>query len=475
MPEKGKYRVRRGARIYGPFTRAQLDQLLTSGRIGDLDLISKDDGPWLAAGQSRAYAGEFEEEREQRVDPRLSAPLSPPTTPLPGNAYSSGPAEPLADGSLPPPLPQRSPPPVPGAGAPSAAAGSGRVLPAPTVGARRVMSWWRQADRRTRYGGLGAFAVLLVAGLALMAWLLLHDRSEADFAFLPDDCEVVAGLNLEAWLASSAYQTLKKQLPQFDQVFAGGAKESTGVELTEIQRITFGGNLTAADNGVMVIRTKKAVTSNDILASKGMENFKETTIGRFVIYEKPGEAFCIPDGRTIIMGSPETLRQVLERNRTATLSAEMAGTLKQVDLGKAMGVAVQLRKDKLKGLLGAGAMPVDMARMLEQVEGVALRVDWTSRIDWRLILSCREAKTAEELRKLIDGGLVAFKKAARLPKEMLKMLDSLQIGTTGARLTLAMQLEPMMLADMVRGLGADGGNAATVQRMLEGFVGGRKN
>ena len=49
-PKKGDLRVLSGGRVVGSLTRGQVEQLCTARRVGDDDLISAVDGPWMRVG-----------------------------------------------------------------------------------------------------------------------------------------------------------------------------------------------------------------------------------------------------------------------------------------------------------------------------------------------------------------------------------------------------------------------------------------
>src|SRR5262249_3036898 len=260
---KSTLRVRKGPKIYGPYTREQVAILLAQGRIADTDLVSENDGPWVALAN-------------------LAAEPSLTPSPIPVNVVPARPGPP----PLPPPAVALL---VPGArvagAAPPVAEVDVTLIPIDAVG-RRTSSW------KNRLPLMAAAAVLLLAALGGGGWYLwgrLAARVANDLKFLPDHSDLVVSVNLASLLDSKFYQEIKAEMSGMDEKAELEFQKLSGLTWADISRVTAGVSFEDTEGAVLVIRTKRAVTANDILAKKRGGDYKEVKAGKYIIHEMEGK------------------------------------------------------------------------------------------------------------------------------------------------------------------------------------------
>src|SRR5258708_24776408 len=105
------------------------------------------------------------------------------------------------------------------------------------------------------------------------------------------------------------------------------------------------------DEGLFVVRTKKAVKAADLVAAmkeprfegdKGV-TFKEVAVGKRTLYQADPDSrfsFCVIDDRTVVYGRSKDLQAALGRDGKAEPPAGLKKAMEQADRNAAVYFAV---------------------------------------------------------------------------------------------------------------------------------------
>jgi hypothetical protein len=298
-------------------------------------------------------------------------------------------------------------------------------------------------------GILVGFLLLLWAVTAMVRALFSSSSSPMEgVRYLPDNCMIIAGVNLDELMDSDAWKELEKELPKFrDDTKKVG--DEIGVPLANMSYILRGQAKGPPHDPITVLTTKKSVNARDMLGRIKNTEYEELKLAGRTVYQRkyPDNilitpeirvAFCVVDSKTVILGTTHQVRFVLERDKKPELSASLQAALKQADTSRTAFLAIDLKDVNPGRWLGVP----DSFPLPEGVEGVAVGGDAGSSIKVSATVLCKDAKIAEDVRKLVEAGLVAAKSDRDLPKEAADALGSVQVSTSGAHVTGKVQLKP---------------------------------
>ena len=303
-----------------------------------------------------------------------------------------------------------------------------------------------------------AVAVLLVAAVAIGAWIMQNSRGGAgdDLRYLPDDPDFVVSADVSGIVSSAAGQKIKARTAGLLSTLNGKMPVNSKFKPEDVGRVTFGGR--ASDHsGSGIIHMNRACTATDFF---GTDNAVKETIGQYRIRVNGNMAYCLLDDRTIAIGTEPLLRQALERNGSAKLSDDLQAAMNEVDFAKSLAVA-----SSAKQLAAAGAIPGGMSG----IRGIALEADIGDDIRFEGVAVCKDAATADQMKKMADGALAGLKLgAAQMPPEAAKLLAALEVSNPGStvRATLTIEVETLLsLIDKLRPVGALPGGPVMSQHM----------
>jgi hypothetical protein len=259
--------------------------------------------------------------------------------------------------------------------------------------------------------------------------------SSADLRYMPDDAEVVGGVDLDAVVASPLYRKLTEPGSKWaDKLRAEQdmVRTELGLDLADIRAMTVGqppnaGNKRQANaqvqfrvigapgqppqppppqrpaaNGVTAIRSRKTMSVSQIKQNRGGD-YQERKVGKYGLWENNNTAFCLVD-------ETAELRKVLERDGPPRLSPEMQMALKHVESGKAAWI-VQAAKPTAKADTPAvpplfPQLEKHVKKYLEpftKVKASVIHIDLKSGVEVTGKSFCEDAKTAEQMRRFMSG------------------------------------------------------------------------
>jgi hypothetical protein len=272
---------------------------------------------------------------------------------------------------------------------------------------------------------------LLLAGLGVGLYFLLSGGSSGvNTKYLPDGSQFVATVNVEELLASKAYKQLSTDLKKSEKDFK--TEEEFGLSVSDIASVQIGGLMSGGKpDGVVALRIRKSVKGSELTAKIKGDKFKEEAVGKYTLYTRNNDALCVPESNVVLIGEPASLRKVLQRDKAADLSPGLKTAMKDADFSKTLAVAVSLKDVPKNGLNQFGMGGAD--EMVKGAEAFTASVAVKSDISWKLSVTFKDSKTADDVKKMIDGAVTMVKANKMLPPDAVAILDSMKTETSGSR------------------------------------------
>jgi hypothetical protein len=264
-----------------------------------------------------------------------------------------------------------------------------------------------------------------------------------EYKYLPDNCQMVAVVNLEEILESDAYKQAKKEVPEMEKSI--NDDKQFGISASNIVRIVAGGNFEGKEggDGVVVLRTKSAVKASDIESKKAPTKYKQIKEGDYTIYHADGQfgadAFCVADDKTVLIGKKDTLVKVLRRDKKPEFSEGLKNAMKQVSFKKSVALAVDVKSLQSKMPKSNPGEPFDFNDFVGKAEGVGVQIEMGSDIDMTVTVLCKDDKSAEDLRKKIEGGLSWVKDLKGIDKDTKELIEGVKVSNSGSKCTASLR------------------------------------
>jgi HEAT repeat protein len=311
---------------------------------------------------------------------------------------------------------------------------------------------WRNLTRKQFWGlvgGVSGFVLLLV----LAWWWLSSPGISRELYYLPDNAQVIAVMDLEALNGSEAFRRFKEEAKITNAEIDVEFLRVLGVKFSQISRAVLGGNFGEATDVVLVLRLNAPITIDTILASKRRDRFERVTINRDEVHEGQQEAYCVPDDRTVVLGTPEAVRKVLRRGRKASLSPGTQAALGKTDLGRVLSVAVDIRDlQPKKNAVLQRAFPPAWAPLFD-AEAFALVADVREFLGVTATMVCRDADHAEDLKSLLEGSFQALRRMPGASRNTVQVLEMCKVTTSGANLTASATVPADLVTEPLLALG----------------------
>jgi hypothetical protein len=225
---------------------------------------------------------------------------------------------------------------------------------------------------------------------------------------------------------------------------------------------------------VCVIKTIKPVSADDIKSKKMGMTPQETKVRDITVYEVMGIAWCLPESKLVVIAKSDTLKKVLERNKAAEVSEGLRAALKYADFSKAVTMAMDSKEmyAKINDANKKNGMDLDkvfdkigIANPMSDIDGGAYQIDVGKDIKVQSVMICKDAKTAEDMKKISDGMATFFKRL--FPKYGADSFETWESSVSGARLNASMTIKTESILKLVRAIKENMGQPAnqTFQRV----------
>jgi hypothetical protein len=290
--------------------------------------------------------------------------------------------------------------------------------------------------------------------------------------YLPDNCEMVAFINMAEVLDSSAYKRLVQEMPDAGKSVT--SSDNLGIDQANIATMLVGaesGGIGGGSGTVMVIKTKKAVTAKEIqdrrkavrekigIPDRGGPATKEDKVGKYTLHVDALGSFSVVADNLVVTGDFEALRKILQRDSAPTIPSHLKDVMKEASFSKSFALAGTFKDSRTRDTLKQG-LPVpgvNPAEFFKEAEGLVVQGNIGSAIDLEVKVLCKDSKSAEELRKMAEGWIITLKKTLEgagvdqsTARELTTILDGIKMSNSGAKATAQFKLQPDPIIKLAR-------------------------
>lgn len=315
-------------------------------------------------------------------------------------------------------------------------------------------------------------------GVGVYLWLTGSPGVGDGMKFLPANCQIIVSFRMDEIMSSDLYRDFEKQ-------FADMVKQQ-GMALApaDVSRVLVGSNPHNRES-VVIVMTKKAMTAEEILANLKSQTHKTEKVGSYTLYQfdKPNpfdhvvdgippavpveanppvemplrQAFCVVDAKLVILGETVTLRAVLQRDKAPELSAGMKAVMKHADFSKPIALAFHVKDTLAANNPGFEVDPFGVQKNISKVEGVAVNVSLRSDVTINATVLCQDTQSAEDVRKMADGGITMTKLAPGMNADITQVIGSIKLANSGALVTASVTIPGDVVRKNMRALPRLGG------------------
>jgi hypothetical protein len=343
---------------------------------------------------------------------------------------------------------------------------------------------------RSRSGGgfpikkiaLVAVAFLVVVALGYGGWSLLSGGGgSAGMKFMPDNTRILVSVRPADYMKSGVWAEIKKEMPEADKILTDSTKEAP-FQVEDVSQVLVGVGDYTKEEAVIAIEFKKAVKLDDVIAFLNktaggkQKTFTEEKVGSYTIKADKEVSLCQVSDKLIVGGSPSALKAVLERDKKPAFTDGLQKALKDADLSQTVSVVFDVKPFASDPMIGGTAKGAGID--VSSVESAVINIAVTSDVKVNAIAQCKDAKTAEEYRKMAEGGVLMAKKAlgAQMPKDVIDIIDALKVKDKDKQLTAEVAIKVAPLIPLAKqALGGFGQRAEkafdTVGQEIGGAVG----
>ncbi len=296
--------------------------------------------------------------------------------------------------------------------------------------------------------------LLLLMGGAFGAWTMLSTKAGAgsDLKYLPDDPDFIVTADINGMASSGAGQKVKSKLQDFVTALNKTVPKDANFKPEDVGRFTIGVRpMQQQFAGVVHLNRPMSDQEFRDLQQKGTG----TNAGNYQAVLKDNVLICKIDERTFVAGDEPTMRKVIQRNAPANISDELTAAMAELDFSQSFAVAASLKN--LANVGGPGRMPMGPMGMpgMDRIRGGALQADVGNDIRLKGVLLCKDSATADQFKAMADAGISMAKMQAGNPQmppqvaKTMKILDTLEISSSGGMLRASLMLDVDTLLDMM--------------------------
>lgn len=296
--------------------------------------------------------------------------------------------------------------------------------------------------------------------------------------FLPDNTQGIAVIRVDEFLNSNAYKELKAAskdvLPAGGPVNPGDIEKSAeemGIASDNIALMTIAMDVSSLLNNasnpdaIMIVQTKSSVTADELKSKIKNKTFTEAKAGSYTYYEapdekqlfgqsKPGAAFAVVDKRTVVYAPKTQIKKLLERGKRPEMSESMQQAMRELGTPRTIGFAMSLKElvGRPDVKAGTGQLPPQAQQFVGDLQAFVLQVGVGNDVDVSAVVLMSNEKSAEDLRKMLDGFLALGKLAGGkdMPKEVTEILESIKLESKGNRMSGVMQLKTAAMVKLTK-------------------------
>jgi uncharacterized protein DUF1559 len=275
-------------------------------------------------------------------------------------------------------------------------------------------------------GGIGAFMMLSKGSIG------------SDLQYVPDDSDIVVSVDVGAVITSGTGQKIKSRFADaFNALTKQMQQDGGDAKPEDIGRITFGVS-PQREKFAGIAHFNKVIDDQEFAR---LPNAAKRNVGGHEMFVVNGMGVCRLDNRSIAAGDQESMQKILERNGPAKLSDEVTAAIGAVDFSNSFAAAVATKRLTS----GTGAVGANLSAMPfgpDAVRGVALQGAVGDDIRLKAAVLCKDAATADQMKKMADAGIAMSKaNAGKMPPAAGKIFDTLDISNSGATIHASVTLD----------------------------------
>jgi hypothetical protein len=253
--------------------------------------------------------------------------------------------------------------------------------------------------------------------------------------YLPSNSQLVVSICPGPVVESAAYRDVCRRVPQVARSEAQ-IEEKVGLPPSQVTRVIIGGNGEAA---VFVCRTKNPIVIADLLANMKDARYRQEKVGRYTIYKKINDAFCVAQDKLILFGPPDTLRETLLREGQPDLSSVLQSAIRAADFSKDVVIAANakdiLRKDSRLDSTKVGGWSQEVTdAAIRANAAVVYEITFGKAIESLTTMCCKDTTTAKELKALQEEAVAKAKDDPKTPRALRKSLALQRWALDGPRI-----------------------------------------
>jgi hypothetical protein len=309
-------------------------------------------------------------------------------------------------------------------------------------------------------GGAIVLGLSVVGGGAFFAWnLLVANLLHDPLMFLPDNCQMLVTVRLKEVEDSPLIQKLKLANPQINQQLDASTKEFAALAKAGIEQVYIAtDSLTSQESGVAILRTRDSVPVAELkesVSKTGTGPVTDTKVGSYTMHEQGTKAYCVADSRTVVFGTGQILRKILERNRKPEIPAALQQVMDLTDFKKQVAFAGCVAAKAPTSAAAPAALPSFSLNPFgggspvgDGVTGFAGSLAVASDMQIELTVVCKDSQTATTFKTQIDGLITLMQGLPGASQE--NPLKSLQITIDGNNLKGQLSLTGGQLAQATK-------------------------
>ncbi len=278
----------------------------------------------------------------------------------------------------------------------------------------------------------GGVAVAVCAAGAACFFLLARGPAPNPVRYMPENLKLFASVDVAAVRNSKAYSDLAQALGPTIDTAEQDIKKHLGITPADISRVLYGYNFEAymgprgLEPGMVMVMELKTPYTPDMVPGK----CKKESVGGLTIYTEPGEpALYIADKWTLIVGHANMLQYVVDRKAGPKhLPAGLEDAIKQAAAGSPTVYGASIVPESF--LPELHNLPIS-AETMKDIETVRFSADIAGDLAANLTVTCKQAKIAETIDKVLNGLVAMAGQADRIPAEAKKIIESVKVSHSG--------------------------------------------
>src|SRR5262245_38911812 len=285
--------------------------------------------------------------------------------------------------------------------------------------------------------GLSAIAIAMGWVATAMIPAATVSTDEASFKFLPPETQGVAVIDVAALKNAPLVQEAMKDNEMAFQRGLNDFTSATGFDLKQdVDKVTIG--KVGERGGLVIVQGRiDKFKVGQYLKDKGKET--ETYLGQTLYHDGQG-AFVVFDN-LVLMGQTDSVKKALDQGKLTgppPLHNEFTTAMRTIEAGNQIWAVGDFSVNDLRNVGVRGPAPA--LEMLKSLNSGAYQMRVDTDVHARAVGNFADAESAKKIGELARGAIAIAKlQVAQRQPDFLRVLDGIQISTSGPTLTLTVE------------------------------------